>query len=64
MYSQLVGSAEYFIVNGTVDPIIPGVNVTDGDPNYSGNFTLATNATADATNKRLCLQLYVYSRCR
>ena len=46
---QLVGSAEYFIVNGTVDPIIPGVNVTDGDPNYSGNFTLATNATADAT---------------
>ena len=25
------------------------VNVTDGDPNYSGNFTLATNATADAT---------------
>ena len=28
---------------------IPGVNVTDGDPNYSGNFTLATNETADAT---------------
>ena len=46
---QLVGSAEYFIVNGTVDPIIPGVNVTDGDPNYSGNFTLATNATLSAS---------------
>ena len=46
---QLVGHAEYFIVNGTVDPIIPGVNVTDGDPKYSGNFTLVTNATVDAT---------------
>ena len=28
---QLVGHAEYFIVNGTVDPIIPNVTVTDGD---------------------------------
>ena len=35
---QLVGHAEYFIVNGTVDPIIPNVTVTDGDPNYSGGL--------------------------
>ena len=34
------GPANYSIVNGT-DPIIRNVTVTDGDPNYSGNFTLA-----------------------
>ena len=38
----LVGSAEYFIFNGTVDQIIPNVTVTDGDPKYSGNYTLTT----------------------
>ena len=37
---ELVGPAEYFIVTGTVNPIIPNVTVTDGDPNYSGGFTL------------------------
>ena len=31
---QLVGHAEYFIVNGTVGSIIPNVTATDGDPNY------------------------------
>ena len=44
---ELVGHAEYFIVNGTVDPIIPNVTVTDGDPKYSSGFTLNTNATID-----------------
>ena len=42
------GPANYSIVNGT-DPIIRNVTVTDGDPNYSGNFTLDANATVDAT---------------
>ena len=41
------GSADYFIVNGT-DPIILNVTVIDGDPNYSGNYTLTTNATVNA----------------
>ena len=41
------GPANYSIVNGT-DPIIRNVTVTDGDPNYSGNFTL------DANSKRHC----------
>ena len=36
------GSADYSIVNGTENPIILGVNVTDGDPNHSGNYTLIT----------------------
>ena len=34
--------ANYSIVNGTV-PIIRNVTVTDGDPNYSGNYTLTTH---------------------
>ena len=42
------GSADYFIVNGTEDPIILNVTVIDGDPNYSGNYTLTTNATVNA----------------
>ena len=33
--------ANYSIINGTV-PIIRNVTVTDGDPNYSGNYTLTT----------------------
>ena len=36
------GTANYFIVNGT-DPTIRNVTVTDGDPNYSGNYTLGTD---------------------
>ena len=36
------GTANYFIVNGT-EPIIRNVTVTDGDPNYSGNYTLVTH---------------------
>ena len=40
---QLIGgSANYSIVNGTMNPTILNVTVTDGDPNYSGNYTLAT----------------------
>ena len=35
------GPADYFIVNGT-DPTIRNVTVTDGDLNYSGNYTLVT----------------------
>ena len=30
------------------DPIILNVTVIDGDPNYSGNYTLTTNATVNA----------------
>ena len=45
---QLIGSsANYSIINGT-DPIILNVTVTDGDPNYSGIFTLVPNATVNA----------------
>ena len=44
---ELFGSAEYFIVHGTENPSIPGVNVTDGDPHYSGNFKLNINDTID-----------------
>ena len=39
---ELVGHAEYFIVNGTVDPIIPNVTVTDGDPKYSSGYSTYT----------------------
>ena len=46
---ELVNSTNYSVINGTENPIIPNVTVTDGDPNYSGNFTLDANATVDAT---------------
>ena len=40
---QLIdGPANYSIINGTMNPTIRNVTVTDGDPNYSGNYTLTT----------------------
>ena len=36
------GTVNYSIVNGTDNPVIRDVTVTDGDPNYSGNYTLVT----------------------
>ena len=46
---ELVGSADYTISYGTLDPSIPDVTVSDGDPNYLGGFTLVKNATVDTT---------------
>ena len=46
---ELVGSADYAIPYGTLDPFIPNVTVSDGDPNYLGGFTLVKNATVDTT---------------
>ena len=46
---ELVGSADYTIPYGTLDPSIPDVTVSDGDPNYLGGFTLVKNATVDTT---------------
>ena len=37
---ELVGNVSYSISQGTINPFIPNVTVTDGDPNYSGDFTL------------------------
>ena len=56
------GPANYSIVNGT-DPIIRNVTVTDGDPNYSGNFTLDANATVIDNKRFHCLQLDVDGGC-
>ena len=52
------GSADYSIVNGTEDPIILGVNVTDGDPNYFPNYTLITNGTVNANMHQAMMILY------
>ena len=46
---ELVGNVSYSISQGTINPFIPNVTVTDGDPNYSGDFTLNTNATVDTS---------------
>ena len=46
---ELVGSADYTIPYGTLDPSIPNVTVSDGDPNYLGGFTLVKNAPVDTT---------------
>ena len=55
---QLVGHAEYFIVNGTVGSIIPNVTATDGDPNYSGGFTLNKS---DEINTAIIGSVYNYT---
>ena len=36
------GPANYSIVNGSANPTIRNVTAHDGDPNYSGNYTLIT----------------------
>ena len=36
------GPANYSIINGTKNPTIRNATATDGDPNYSGNYTLTT----------------------
>ena len=36
------GPANYSIINGTENPTIRNATATDGDPNYSGNYTLTT----------------------
>ena len=46
---KLVDSANYTIPYGTLDPSIPDVTVSDGDPNYLGGFTLVKSNTVDAT---------------
>ena len=45
---KLVGPADYVVPYGS-NPSIPNVIVSDGDPNYSGNFTLDKNATVNTT---------------
>ena len=61
---KLDGNVSYSISQGTINPFIPNVTITDGDPNYSGITTLVPNATLRHFIIWLCLQLYVYSRCR
>ena len=46
---ELIGSADYTILSGTPSSSIPNVTVSDGDPNYVGNFTLVINDTVDTT---------------
>ena len=46
---ELVGPADYYIVNGTNSSLIPGAIASDGDPNYVANFTLTTNATVNTS---------------
>ena len=46
---KLDGNVSYSISQGTINPFIPNVTITDGDPNYSGIFTLVPNATLDTS---------------
>ena len=39
---ELVGAANYNVYKDTQNPVIPGAIATDGDPNYSGNYTNTT----------------------
>ena len=58
---ELVGDVSYFISKGTINPFIPGVNVTDGDPRYSGGFTLSTNDTNDTIDTAINGSVYNYT---
>ena len=44
---KLDGNVSYSISQGTINPFIPNVTITEGDPNYAGIFTLVPNATLD-----------------
>ena len=46
---KLDGNASYSISLNATNPFIPNVIITDGDPNYSGIFTLNRNATLDTS---------------
>ena len=56
------GPANYSIINGTKNPTIRNATATDGDPNYSGNYTLTTPNGLVNADINLCLQLYIYCR--
>ena len=45
---ELVGSEYHTLVQNSTD-FVPSVIVTDGDPNYSGNYTITSNATVNTT---------------
>ena len=59
---KLDGNASYSIFNAT-NPFMANVIITDGDPNYSGIFTLNRNATLDTSLFGLPTTIR-YSRCR
>ena len=46
---KLDGNASYSISLNATNSFIPNVTITDGDPNYSGKFTLVPNATLDTS---------------
>ncbi|MDI1495693.1 MAG: LVIVD repeat-containing protein [Cenarchaeum symbiont of Oopsacas minuta] len=46
---SLVNSTSFDIIRDTIDLAIPGATVQDGDPNYSGNYTVTTNGTLDTS---------------
>ena len=47
---ELVGAANYNVYKDTQNPVIPGAIATDGDPNYSGNYTNTTSGNLDTSN--------------
>ena len=51
----LDGSADYYVIKDSVDPIIPGATAGDGDPNYVNTVTLVTNGTLDTSVNGCCL---------
>ena len=56
----LIGDANYTVFVGTTNPFIPGANVSDGDPNYSGIVNITTNGTLN-TSKIGSVILYTYT---
>ena len=58
---ELVGDVSYFISKDTINPFIPNVTVADGDPRYSGGFTLSTNDTNDKIDTAINGSVYNYT---
>ena len=61
---ELVGSANYIIPYGTLDPSIPNVTVSDGDPNYLSGFTLVKSPSRYTILERFYLQRFLYVHCK
>ncbi len=57
---SLIGSENHNILQNNNVSSIPNVTVTDGDPNYAGTFSIATNATLD-TSVLGSVVLYTYT---
>ena len=57
---DLIGAKNYVVLPNSANPSIPNAVATDGDPNYTGNYSITTNGTLD-TSVLNSVILYTYT---